>query len=103
MASARNPSQISANAANSLSPAAIQKVTFLQNAAQPTWKDIHEESLGKKLEAGIERRQFVKVEEGRCFDNLGSNRFIRILTFKNGRLTGIKTGGYGYDMKQKRT
>lgn len=28
--------------------------------------------------------------------NLGSTQFIRYLTFKNGKLVRIRTGGYGY-------
>ena len=28
--------------------------------------------------------------------NLGSTKFIRYLTFRNGKLAGIRTGGYGY-------
>ncbi len=32
--------------------------------------------------------------------NLGPNRFIRILTFQNNRLLSIKTGDYGYEIKE---
>jgi hypothetical protein len=75
------------------------KSDVLAKCGEPSWKDMHEESFGEKLEAGIERRQFVKVEEWTY--NLGPHRFVRIFTFRNGRLVDIKTGGYGYDTKQK--
>ncbi len=41
---------------------------------------------------------FVTIEEWTY--NLGPNRFLRILTFRNGVLANIKTGGYGYDTQR---
>lgn len=38
--------------------------------------------------------EYVVIEEWTY--NLGSNRFIRYLTFENGRLVRIRTGRYGY-------
>jgi hypothetical protein len=75
------------------------KSDVLAKCGEPSWKDTHEEELGEKLEGGVERRQLVKVEEWTY--NLGTNRFVRILTFRNDRLFDIKTGGYGYDTKQR--
>ncbi len=75
------------------------KSDVLTKCGESSWKDTHEEMFGENLESAIERKQFVKVEEWTC--NLGANRFVRILTFRNGSLVDIKTGSYGYDTKRR--
>lgn len=75
------------------------KSDVVQKCGEPTWKDLHEEELIDRLNTGVERKNFVTVEEWTY--NLGPNRFVRILTFRNGKLVDIRTGGYGYDTKQK--
>jgi hypothetical protein len=63
----------------------------------PYLKDVHEEEFTERLVSGEVRKTFVTVEEWTY--NLGPNRFTRILTFRNGKLVNIRTGGYGYELK----
>jgi len=65
----------------------------------PFLKDVHQEEFGERLENGGVRKTFVVVEEWTY--NLGPNRFTRILTFRNSKLVDIRTGGYGYELKQE--
>jgi len=74
------------------------KSDVVEICGEPSWKDTHKEEFVKRLDAGVERNRFVTVDEW-TYD-LGSNRFVGILTFRNGKLVDIKTGGYGYDTKQ---
>ncbi len=60
----------------------------------PSWKDVHQEEFKERLDSGLYRTVTVNVEEWTY--NLGPNRFVRILTFRNGKLTDIRTGSYGY-------
>jgi len=70
------------------------KSDVLAKCGEPYLKDGHLEELSEKLESGQVRKTFVNVEEWTY--NLGPARFVRILTFKNGKLVDISTGGYGY-------
>lgn len=65
---------------------------------EPTWKDTRQEEFKEKLGIGQERKTIVTTEEWTY--NFGTNRFVRILTFKNSNLVDIRTGGYGYDKRQ---
>jgi hypothetical protein len=75
------------------------KSEVIAKCGEPAGKDFQQEELKKKLDSGQERSVFVTIEEWTY--NLGPNRFVRILIFRNGKLTEIKTGGYGYEMKQE--
>lgn len=75
------------------------KSDVLAKCGDPTWKDKRQEEFKEKLDSGLERNVFVTIEEWTY--NLGSNRFVRILTFRNGKLVDIKSGGYGSEMKQE--
>ncbi len=66
----------------------------IAKCGEPTWKDSRQEEIEETLDAGIRRKVFITVEKWTY--NLGPNRFVRILTFRNGKLTDITTGGYGY-------
>lgn len=66
---------------------------------EPSLKDVHQEELRERLSSGEVRKTFVVVEEWTY--NLGPNRFTRILTFRNNKLVDIRTGGYGYELKQE--
>ncbi len=69
------------------------KLDVLAKCGEPTIRDSHvEEERGTPEDPG--RKVYITVEEWTY--NLGPNRFIRILTFRNSRLTDIKTAGYGY-------
>jgi hypothetical protein len=72
----------------------------LQNAVNQLEGDSREK-VWQKREAAVERKQFMTVKEGSY--NLGPNRFVRILAFRNGKLVDIKISGYGYATKQKWT
>lgn len=69
------------------------KSEVIAKCGEPTWKDTHQEEFKERFDNGLERNLFVTVEEWTY--NLGPNRFVRILTFRNGKLTEIRSGGYG--------
>ena len=69
------------------------KTDVLAKCGEPSLKDSHVEEFRDKLD-GTERNVLVTVEEWTY--NLGPTRFVRILTFRNSRLTDIRTGNYGY-------
>jgi len=75
------------------------KSDVLAKCGEPTWKDTRQEEFNEKQGMGQVRDIFVTIEEWTY--NLGSNRFVRILTFRNGKLFDIKSGNYGYEMKQE--
>jgi hypothetical protein len=66
----------------------------IAKCGEPSSKDVHQEEIKERLDAGLFRTVTVTVEEWTY--NLGPNRFVRILTFRNGRLVDIRTGNYGY-------
>jgi Protein of unknown function (DUF2845) len=69
------------------------KTDVLARCGEPSLKDSHAEETREKL-GDMERKVFATVEEWTY--NLGPTRFVRILTFRNSRLTDIRTGNYGY-------
>jgi hypothetical protein len=69
------------------------KTDVLARCGEPSLKDSHVEETREKL-GDTERKIFVTVEEWTY--NLGPTRFVRILTFRNSKLTDIRTGNYGY-------
>jgi hypothetical protein len=71
----------------------------LAKCGEPAWKDSREEALSEQLGAGTVRRTYMTIEEWTY--NFGPNRFVRIFTFRNGSVTDIRTGGYGYEMKKE--
>jgi hypothetical protein len=75
------------------------KSDVVAKCGDPFLKDVHQEELRERLDSGEVRKTFVVVEEWTY--NLGPNRFTRILTFRNGKLVDIKTGGYGYELKRE--
>jgi hypothetical protein len=75
------------------------KSDVLAKCGEPAWKDTHEEAFQERLDSGLERRVYVIVDEWTY--NLGPDRFVRILTFRNGKLADIRTGGYGYQRKDR--
>jgi len=75
------------------------KSDVIVKCGEPAWKDIRQEEFREKIDAGQTRKTFVTIEEWTY--NLGPNRFVRIFTFRNGKLADIRTGGYGYEMKEE--
>jgi uncharacterized protein DUF2845 len=76
------------------------KSDVVAKCGDPFLKDVHQEELRERLESGEVRKTFVAIEEWTY--NLGPNRFSRILTFRNNKLVDIRTGGYGYELKQEK-
>jgi len=60
---------------------------------EPTWKNTRQEELKEKLSDGKVRTISITIDEWTY--NLGPDRFMRILEFRNGKLTDIRTGSYG--------
>jgi Protein of unknown function (DUF2845) len=71
----------------------------IMKCGKPAWKEAREEVLREKLDETKERKVFVTVEEWTY--NFGPDKFIRIFTFRNGKLVDIRTGGYGYEEMKK--
>lgn len=75
------------------------KTEVLAKCGEPTIKEVRQEASTEKLDARGERVLYITIEEWTY--NLGPNRFVRILTFRNGKLKDIRTGGYGYPLKEE--
>ncbi len=66
---------------------------------EPDWKESHKQEIVEKLEEDTKRKTVVTVEEWTY--NFGPDKFIRIFTFRNGKLVDIRTDGYGYQEMKK--
>ena len=75
------------------------KSDVVAKCGEPAAKDIRQEEVKTRVDQTTERSIFITIEEWTY--NLGPNRFLRILTFRNGKLKDIRTGGYGYQMKEQ--
>lgn len=69
------------------------KSEVLVKWGEPAWKDTRQEEFKERLTDGTYRTTMVTIDEWTY--NLGPQRFMRILTFRNGKLTDITTGSYG--------
>jgi len=65
---------------------------------EPTGKSSRKEELKEKLLDGQVRTISISINEWTY--NLGPDRLMRILIFRNGTLTEIKTGRYGYPIQE---
>jgi hypothetical protein len=65
----------------------------MAKCGKPAWLDKREEVIREQLDDNTARKVSVIVEEWTY--NFGPNQFLRIFTFRNGRVTDIRTGGYG--------
>ena len=64
---------------------------------EPAWKDKQKETSWERLDDGTARKVYITVEEWTY--NFGPDKFMRILTFRNGKVTNIQFGGRGYEVK----
>ena len=64
---------------------------------EPVGKNSHQEELKERRANGQRSTVFVTVDEWTY--NLGPDRFMRIITFNDGRVKEIETGSYGYERK----
>lgn len=71
------------------------KYEVLHRCGQPDYRE-HLPPYGvEKRYSPYEKHHFY-VDEEEWFYNFGSNRFVKILTFRNGYLRDIRQGGYGF-------
>jgi hypothetical protein len=68
------------------------KADILIKCGEPFYKDAHQEELKERLPDSGTRTIIVTVEEWTY--NFGPQRFMRIITFRNGQVVNIRTGGY---------
>jgi hypothetical protein len=60
---------------------------------EPVWKNKREEVIREWLDDDTLRKVSGTVEDWTY--NFGPNRFVRIFTFRNGKVIDVRTGGYG--------
>ncbi len=60
---------------------------------EPFYRTSHTEELWEPIGASGSRKVVVTVEEWTY--NFGPQRFMRIITFRNGRVVDVRTGNYG--------
>ncbi|MBI5747251.1 MAG: DUF2845 domain-containing protein [Nitrospirae bacterium] len=70
------------------------KVEVRAKCGEPASKEVFNEEIITKIEPNTRHRVLATVEEWTY--HLGPHQFIRILTFRSGRLVKIETGGYGF-------
>lgn len=76
------------------------KMDVIMKCGEPALKDSHEEQLTERLDDTTKRKTIITVETWTY--NFGPQSFLRILEFRNGKLTEVSTGGYGYaDTKER--
>jgi hypothetical protein len=66
----------------------------VNRCGEPASKESSQEEDVVSRDSQLKRSVYVNVEKWTY--NLGPHSFIRILTFRNGKLSEIKSGGYGY-------
>ncbi len=70
------------------------KVEVRAKCGEPASKEVFNEEIITKIEPNARHKVLAAVEEWTY--NLGPQQFIRILTFRSGRLVKVETGGYGF-------
>jgi len=65
----------------------------MAKCGKPAWQDKREEVIRGQLDDNTVRKVSVTVEDWTY--NFGPNQFLRIFTFRNGKVTDVRTGGYG--------
>lgn len=70
------------------------KLEVKAKCGEPTSREVFNEEIIKNFDPATRQRIFATIEEWTY--NLGPQQFIRILTFKKGRLVKIEEGGYGF-------
>ena len=68
------------------------KADVLIRCGEPFYKTSHLEELKERFD-GVGRRVTVTIDEWTY--NFGPQRFMRIITFRNGTVIDVKTGNYG--------
>ncbi len=65
-------------------------VDLITKCGQPAWKESHQEELTDRLAPDLRQRTYVTVEQW-TYD-LGPQQLLRIVTIRNGVVSGIHTG-----------
>jgi len=68
-------------------------VDLLIKCGQPEWKESHQEEITGQVSPGLQQRTYITVEQWTY--NFGPQQFLRIVTIRNGVVSGIRTGQYG--------
>jgi hypothetical protein len=66
---------------------------ILNKCGEPFYKTSRQEEQKERFEDAVSRTVVVTVEEWTY--NFGPQRFMRVITFRNGTVVDIRTGGYG--------
>jgi hypothetical protein len=66
----------------------------LGKCGAPDSKDSHLEEITQRVDADAKQKVYITVEEWTY--NFGTNQFMRIVVLRNGEITEIRTGNYGY-------
>lgn len=69
------------------------KLDVLVQCGEPALKEERKEEIIEETDQDTKRKVTVIIEEWTY--NLGPNRFMRVFTFRNGRVIDIRTGNYG--------
>lgn len=69
------------------------KADILIKCGEPFSKSSHQEELKERLDDSSSRKAIVTVEEWTY--NFGPQRFMRVITFRDGTVVDIRTAGYG--------
>lgn len=75
------------------------RVELVTKCGEPDWKDSHDEVISERIDSDTKRKLVVVVDEWTY--NFGTSQLLRIVTMKNGRITDIQTGNYGYSKSTK--
>jgi hypothetical protein len=71
-----------------------RSIDVLAKCGPPDSKESHQEELSEKLDDTAKQKVFINVEEWTY--NFGPTQFTRFIILKNGVVTDIRTGNYGY-------
>jgi hypothetical protein len=76
-----------------------RSIDVLAKCGPPDFKQSHLEEVTERIDSNTKQKVFITVEEWTY--NLGPNQFIRIVILKNGRVSEIQDGDYGYLKPEK--
>jgi hypothetical protein len=90
---AKEPEAASTGCGDRIISVGETKADVLAKCGEPFTKTSHQEALRQELDRSTSRTVFVTVEEWTY--NFGPDRFMRVITLRNGKVTDIRTAGYG--------
>lgn len=75
------------------------RIDLLMTCGEPNAKESHQEEIVDTIDGSSKQKTIIIVEEWTY--NFGPSQFLRILTLKNGKITDIRFGDYGYSRDSK--